>query len=666
MSTITIPGFSLILRARGSPTLDLVYKYTPLPVNGWTRILLLHPASTGDSLSCSLQAWKIEDIACLGFEALSYVWGSENGDQRGRKISCDGATLHIRENLACALNHLRHERNTRFLWVDAVCINQEDQGERAQQVQQMGQIYASASRVLVWLAPDINQEAKECFSLIQDTATLLAELVSRYGDVSLFPPIAPESGKICLDPRKWDMVRRLMDSEWFSRVWVLQEVGLARSAVLLYGNATMNWAYLVELMLIVASRVDVASHTGSVKSGMLWDLFDDLWRTYGNDISWRNELPMCKMLSSNKSEVSFINILNDGRSYMATDPRDRVYAFLSHPSTACGVAQDKRMVVANYNLSVDEVYFQTAEGILDNDPYPWTVLTCVDHTADPLSLYGRRPSWVPRWDEGWRVYWLGYPEMWYRAGGIKPASFQFEVSRSESALRVTGVILDSIEWTSRVFDSQELLLEAQRKEAPLQKLWQELESDRCNAIYGSSQLEREHAYSLTTAAGRAADEGPAEDNPRLHRAIYRAYKKIVRGPNSSDHGMDPLSSTETDSKCQEGEESPRSLELEALTYIGSNQRRAFHNRRFFRTKKGYYGIGHLTVKTGDECCVFRGANVPFVIRRVSRDNGREGSTSNQHLLVGESYIQGVMRGEIFEMMNAGGGNDLNEETIILV
>ncbi|OAP60476.1 hypothetical protein AYL99_05478 [Fonsecaea erecta] len=492
-------------------------------------------------------------------------------------------------------------------------------------------------------------------------------MVSDYGDVNLFPPITRESSTFCSDTRKWDMVRRLMDSEWFSRVWVLQEVGLARSAVLLYGHAKMNWAYLVELMLIVASRVDVASQMGTVKSGMFWDLFEDLWRTYGNAISWRNELPLCKMLSCNEGEVSFINILNDGRTYKATDQRDRVYAFLSHPSTAYGVEKEKRLVLANYNLSVDEVYLQTAEGILENDPYPWTLLTCIDHTEDSLSLSGRRPSWVPRWDEGWRVYWLGYPENWYRAGGTRPTSFQFEVSRAESSLRVTGVILDSIEWTSRIFDSEELLLETQQKEAPLQRLWEELESRRGNAVYGSSQHEREHAYSLTIAAGRAADEGPAEDNPTLHSAIYRAYKEILRGQRVSDHETEPPSSAEADSKCQEGTVSPRSLKLEALTYISSHQRRAFHNRRFFRTRKGYFGLGHMTVKSCDECCLFRGANVPFVIRRVSADNnGQEDSIDTQYLLVGESYIQGVMRGEIFETMDAGNRDGLVERKIILV
>src|SRR5258705_9937963 len=119
----------------------------------------------------------------------------------------------------------------------------------------MGAIYASAERVLIWIGPDNNHEAHHCFKLIQDTTTILTDLISKHGDVNLIPTITPESGLICSDIRKWAMVQSLMDTEWFSRVWVLPEVGLARSAVVMYGEASMSWAYLVEMMLIVALRV---------------------------------------------------------------------------------------------------------------------------------------------------------------------------------------------------------------------------------------------------------------------------------------------------------------------------------------------------------------------------------------------------------------------------
>ncbi|OCT51464.1 hypothetical protein CLCR_08162 [Cladophialophora carrionii] len=662
MSTVTVPDLSLVLRAEASAPLELNYRYTPLPAKGWTRIIILHPGSADGQLSCSVEARKIRDAAAAsGFEASSYVWGG--GDADAVEINCDGRVLRIGRNLACALKHIRQRNKIRYLWADAFCIDQSNIEERSNQ--QMGDIYASADRVLVWIGSDLRHEAKECFSLISDTTTILADLIAEHGGVSFIPTITPESGRICSDTKKWGVVQRLMDTEWFSRVWVLQEIGLARSGVVLYGDSSLNWAYLVELMLVVASRADVSSHVGNIKSGMIWDFYEDLWRSYGNSSSWRNELPLTRSLNSSQGQASFINILNDARAYKATDQRDRVYAFLSHPSAACGPLAQTRLVVADYSLSVDQVYLDVARRVLETDPYPWTVLSCVDHTQASPSLSGRRPSWVPRWDEGWRVYWLGYPEMWYRAGGAKSNAFESQVSQTGSSLILRGIVVDSISWTSRQFDTDELRLDPQKEKAPLQQLWRELQQhDDDNKIYGSSTPEREYPFSLTLAAGRGADEGPSEDDPDHHRAVYQAYRMLL---DSTDIDQRPGSKKEIgDDSVQRGDDEQNSIKLEALTYGGSNQRRALHNRRFFRTSRGYYGVGHREVEAGDACCVFRGANVPFVIRKVMADSNAGDSTaaiSDHYVLVGEAYMHGIMRGELFQDAEAA---EALEETVVLV
>lgn len=646
MSTVTTLDVENVIPQILSAPLDH-YEYTPLPKTGWMRILVLYPGR--GPLSCSLVCREIEEAA-LGFEALSYVWGADV-PRDASDIECDGHVLTIRPNLASALTHIRHDEQPRFLFVDALCINQEDTEERSLQVQQMGDIYASASSVLIWIGADSRDEAKECIALVQFTSALLADMIVRYKTVENIPPIHAESGLICSDPEKWDMVRRLMDSEWFTRVWVLQEVGLARSAILLYGHLSMNWSYLVELMLCVASRVDVASCTGNIKSGIIWDVFEDIWRSFGNAISWRNELPLSKSVNGRGGHTSLINILNDGRAYRVTDQRDRVYAFLSHPSASFGGAGNKeRVVTADYRKSMDEVYLDAASRILETDPSPWTVLTCVDHCPGSPSLSGHRPSWVPRWDEGWRAYWLGYPEMWYRAGGNDPAAFQASVLGSVLHLP-GGVVLDSIDWSSPTFDAEELTLQSQKERgAPLQALWQELDKfEGSSIVYGDSHEDREYAYSLVVVAGRASDEGPAEDDPDLHRSVYRAYKEML-GRCEEEHPENNTSSSKENSSSNNQRRDSRDIKLEALTYV-SNQRRALHNRRIFRTMKGYFGIGHSSIEIGDVCCVFKGANVPLIVRKVEGRHVQETTrASNEYNLVGEAYIQGVMKGEVFDMM----------------
>ena len=599
------------------------YEFESLPVGGWTRILELHPG-TG-MLTSNLRHAKIEDAA-MAYEALSYVWGSD-ALQNQVDIECDGRMLSIGSNLACALMHVRSESATRQLWVDAICIDQGNKDERSQQVQHMDRIYANAKRVLVWLGEDPAGEADRCFGLIQDTNTILMGMLSRYEQVEDIPLITYGKGSICADPLSWDMVRRLMSSPWFTRVWVLQEIGLARSAMILYGKSSMDWSQLIELMLFVTSRVDVAAHTGTILSGKIWDVYEDIWCTFKNETSWRNELPLTKSLNQAQSSQCFTEILNAARYYQATNPRDHIYAFFGHPSAGEG----SQLPSVDYSMSVDGVYLEMANYILVNDPQSWTVLSCVDHKPDSPSLFGQRPSWVPRWEEGWHVYTLGYPSMWYRAGGCQAEPFQASLSRSGTSLNVRGVFFDTIVWTSESFKDEELKIEPQRKCVPLQRVWRELEQHHISSIYGQCSEDREYAYSLMLIAGRAADDGPAEDSPSLQKSVYQTYKALFR----------------TNWKSGEVSRAQKADETNEVRIYTVNQRRALHNRRIFLTSKGSYGVGHNLLEVGDECLVIRGANVPFVFRKAQSPQ-RNDQGSRQYRLIGEAYIQGIMRGEVFD------------------
>lgn len=205
-------------------TSNNIFQYETLPARGWIRLLELQTGS--GAFVCKLRHERLEDCAS-GFEALSYVWGSHVAEELSN-IRVNDRAFSIGTNLASALLHLRHETEPKVLWVDAICINQNSEEERSQQVQQMGAIYASAKKVLVWVGPDERGEAYSCFALIKDTTVSLMEMFTRYGSIINIPPIPP--GFICTDPLQWDMVRRLMNARWFIRVWVLQEVGLRASS----------------------------------------------------------------------------------------------------------------------------------------------------------------------------------------------------------------------------------------------------------------------------------------------------------------------------------------------------------------------------------------------------------------------------------------------------
>ncbi|KIN08291.1 hypothetical protein OIDMADRAFT_98373, partial [Oidiodendron maius Zn] len=133
------------------------------------------------------------------YEALSYVWGSLKNPKNA--IMSDGSSISITNNLDIALRHLRYTTEDRQLWVDSLCINQEDIKEKNSQIPLMGSIYRLANRVLAWLGPEEN-----------DSGHAL-QIIDHVGRQELYC--------IC----------SLFERPWFERIWIRQEIGLSTRAL---------------------------------------------------------------------------------------------------------------------------------------------------------------------------------------------------------------------------------------------------------------------------------------------------------------------------------------------------------------------------------------------------------------------------------------------------
>ncbi|KAF8849427.1 HET-domain-containing protein, partial [Acephala macrosclerotiorum] len=115
------------------------------------RVATLFPGPLDSAISCSLRVDRFNSPS-LQYEALSYEWGSSQDTTHS--ILLNDQSFLIRHNLWQALRALRSETEERVLWVDAICINQEDVLERNHQVEMMGDIYRLANEVLIWLGDD--------------------------------------------------------------------------------------------------------------------------------------------------------------------------------------------------------------------------------------------------------------------------------------------------------------------------------------------------------------------------------------------------------------------------------------------------------------------------------------------------------------------------------
>jgi hypothetical protein len=82
---------------------------------------------------------------------LAFGFSISPSEQQGGERPLNFEALQVTTNLELALRHLRRENRARTLWIDALCINQENEDEKMIQIQGMNWIYANASPVVVWL-----------------------------------------------------------------------------------------------------------------------------------------------------------------------------------------------------------------------------------------------------------------------------------------------------------------------------------------------------------------------------------------------------------------------------------------------------------------------------------------------------------------------------------
>ena len=138
--------------------------YFPLsPRTSHIRLLVLYPGNFDDQISCGLVHHDLDRSRLQKFEALSYTWGDAS---HSSSILLKGQGFRVTKNLEAALRNLRPllrtgddvGTNNSYLWVDAICINQQDLRERSEQVLQMPKIYQAAATTIVWLGEVSDQQ----------------------------------------------------------------------------------------------------------------------------------------------------------------------------------------------------------------------------------------------------------------------------------------------------------------------------------------------------------------------------------------------------------------------------------------------------------------------------------------------------------------------------
>jgi hypothetical protein len=157
------------------------------------------------------------------YEALSYTWGTSSLEQTTK---INGKDIPVTDNLAVALLRLRRSDRTRTIWVDALCINQENAVERAYQVTLMAQIYAMASSVVVWLG-----DSREPWATNESASRNVA--YQSYDEL------------LVEDHKRRSLVNAISNTipRWWESVWILQEVVVGASdPTFCFGPYAVTWS----------------------------------------------------------------------------------------------------------------------------------------------------------------------------------------------------------------------------------------------------------------------------------------------------------------------------------------------------------------------------------------------------------------------------------------
>lgn len=490
------------------------------------------------------------------------------------------SSLAIGENLRAALLTLRHAASTRTMWVDAICINQDDIKERNHQVHIMKKIYSKAESVIVWLGPESKASRAAMDLIVECNQSASADL---------------------LDYEE-DSLRGLSDiflRSWWKRIWIVQEVVAALDLVIYCGRRRLPW----HLVANVCREIRRKEFSPGEKAQILRS------SGYQNFTALNN---------FRRGRMSLTKCLQCTKDYEATDMRDKLYALI-------GVASDifPEDIVPDYTKSTKTVFLDLVRFLVTRRR-SLDIISSGRHlrpasttpAGSQLRPGGKIPSWLPDWHVSQGLKPLD-------SGGMDRASYC--ASRGANAvvrmdafpktLKVEGVVVDKIDFFGAAITS------SAQDSLPTLRRWQYIASlQRLHLISGDKfGVATPPDFWTTIVAGKN----------------YRASREKKRSTMEEAEALESATRS-----FVAGNLRPEMWESQ---YVADAVTRAVMGRRFFITTRKRMGLGVPEIQLNDRVVVLKGCSVPLILRAMGK----------HMVIVGESYVSGIMNGEVIEGLAAG-------------
>jgi hypothetical protein len=415
------------------------------------RLLCVWPAVRRSApIECNLEHHSLNKPP--PYYALSYTWGDTS---ERVPILLDGSEFLITRNLESALRQFRGRILPYPLWVDSICINQENHDERTQQVMLMQDIYAKATWVWAWLG---------AASEDSDRAVKLAvEISRRYNKVGRSSTAEFQKWILSTVSRgfqdcDWTALSRLLLRPWWTRVWIIQEVLFANIIKLHCGARSISLDEVWNLYMAVNENLATIGayaitdlDLGSETTAHARQVTDDI------DKAIASRLCMIPGISADpkslfgkdptKPPKDLMDLVLLYRGFQATDPRDKIYALQ-------GLIPDRvdrrtASIPPDYRISVERLYLNLVRDSLHTKKLRRILESC----NDP----GRRPglpSWVPDLSthefNTFTVISIEYkPENIFKAS--RDLKARIHIPEESDTLCVDGILVTTIDRMSEVF-----------------------------------------------------------------------------------------------------------------------------------------------------------------------------------------------------------------------
>jgi hypothetical protein len=528
------------------------------------------------------------------YSSVSYSW---NNQLRDHDLQIDGSNLKVIENIRTALPHLIKQASTQFLWIDEICIDQENNEERAGQIRLMSDIYTKCLECLIWLGEGTPES-----DIAIEAIPRISQLLKLHDPVLVWERegIAVRSPNV-LDSPLWKGLVYIFSRPWFRRVWTFQEAVLPENVRFLCGGKVLAFRDIEPMamdLLNHLSSLQVFFHNSELGEKSLFAGFLRVLKI--SSFKNKDQEP--------KEPLDTLKLLYFTRPLTASNRLDKIYGILglADKTLTENLKMDYRSTDIQVSRQVAEWY--TSFG---KDLFILNLASSCRHYRHGL------PSWIPYFPRLGSHWCIGVIWWRFRTGMHQESVPRPFASTFSGELHVRGMSIDLV--THLVsYSSKSCINRADKFRNILD--WEEA----CLAV--SRSVFGEQGSSVPVAHWTTMISGICDKNLKPCRSNYDRLKSFLK-------------------EYSDGENLPP--ELDACNQDLVVQIRRFCQvlklGTFFCTQNARIGLGPISTLPGDQICIFYKGFTPFILRPKP---GPE--LGLRYHLVGDSYTYSLMGNEAFQ------------------